>query len=298
MLTQHVLRLLQSDALRCAVVNKYAEPEASSCLRALGCREVRGIPLTCYLPPLTENFEDVPSRVPASRQTKEGLLYHYSLNVSSVLPVLALQLQPRDSVFDMCAAPGGKTFAILQQVCLESGLAVNEPFLSRLSRLRSVVRGCLPAHLRQSVRFTRRRGEEWAEIERDEYDKVLVDAPCSSDRYCAGKWLEKGQYYPESARLSALQVKLLVAGLVALKRGGDLVYSTCTLAEGENDGVVRKVRAMAGEGLAPEFDCVEVDGWGELEAVCNLQKTKLGVLVTPEEGKNSGPTYIAKCHKL
>ena len=298
MLTQQVLKLLKSEALRCAVVNRYAEPAASSCLQALGCKEIRDIPLTCYLPPVAENRGDAPSRVPASRQTKEGLLYHYSLNVSSVLPVLALQLQSRDSVLDMCAAPGGKAFAILQQISLEGGLAVNEPISSRLARLRSVVRSCLPAHLRQSVRFTRRRGEEWAEIEQDEYDKVLVDAPCSSDRYCVGQWLEKGRQHPQSARLSALQVRLLVAGLVALKRGGTLVYSTCTLAEGENDGVVRAGQAMAGQGLAPEFDCVEVDGWGGLEEVCNLQKTELGVLVSPEKGKNSGPTYIAKCHKL
>ena len=297
MLTQQVVRLLKCEALRCAVVNRYAEPAASSCLQALGCRKIQDIPLTCYLPPPAQSGGDVASpRVPASRQTKEGLLYHYSLNVSSVFPVLALELQPRDSVFDMCAAPGGKAFAILQQISLEGGLAVNEPISSRLARLRSVVRSCLPLHLRQSVRFTRRRGEEWAEIERDEYDKVLVDAPCSSDRYCVSEW-QKGRYYPESARLSALQVKLLVAGLVALKRGGTLVYSTCTLAEGENDEVVRAAQAMAKEGLAPEFHCVEMEEWGGLEEVCNLQKTELGVLVTPEEGKNSGPTYIAKCHK-
>jgi len=136
MLTQQVLKLLKSEALRCAVVNRYAEPAASSCLQALGCREIRDIPLTCYLPPVAENRGDAPSRVPASRQTKAGLLYHYSLNVSSVLPVLALQLQSRDSVLDMCAAPGGKAFAILQQISLEGGLAVNEPISSRLARLR------------------------------------------------------------------------------------------------------------------------------------------------------------------
>lgn len=48
------------------------------------------------------------------RPDSAGLLSYYLLDAASVLPVLALGVQPGDAVLDLCAGPGGKTLAILQ----------------------------------------------------------------------------------------------------------------------------------------------------------------------------------------
>lgn len=49
-----------------------------------------------------------------SRPDALGLLDYYLMDAASLLPVLALNVQPDDFVLDLCAAPGGKTLALLQ----------------------------------------------------------------------------------------------------------------------------------------------------------------------------------------
>lgn len=53
----------------------------------------------------------------SSRLGSLGLMDYYLMDAASLLPVLALGLQPGDTVLDLCAAPGGKTLALLQTGC-------------------------------------------------------------------------------------------------------------------------------------------------------------------------------------
>ena len=292
-MARSVSRLLQDVPLHCAVLNKHAQPQASTFMKTTACKRLDECPLECFVPP------GGTSKIPPSPQTREGLLYYYVMNPSSVCSVLALDLQPDDCVLDLCAAPGGKSFAILQQISLRGGLALNEPSSSRMARLKRVIRSCVPADMQRSIRFTQRKGEEWGNIERNEYDKVLVDAPCSSDRDCIQTWTKRDQMWPHSTKLAALQLELVSAGLLALKPGGTLVYSTCTMSEVENDGVFEAALKRTEKGTVPgfQYETAEED-WSGFEEVCRFQKTEFGVLVVPEEGKNSGPAYIAKCRKL
>jgi 16S rRNA (cytosine1407-C5)-methyltransferase len=72
------------------------------------------------------------------------------------------------------------------------------------------------------------------------FDKVLLDTPCSGE----GRFLlnESSTYSKWSTKmvdeLSALQVKLITSACKALKPGGTLVYSTCTLNKNENEKIV------------------------------------------------------------
>lgn len=52
-----------------------------------------------------------------SRLGSLGVMDYYLMDAASLLPVLALGLQPGDTVLDLCAAPGGKTLALLQTGC-------------------------------------------------------------------------------------------------------------------------------------------------------------------------------------
>jgi 16S rRNA (cytosine1407-C5)-methyltransferase len=75
----------------------------------------------------------------------------------------------------------------------------------------------------------------------DAFDRVLVDAPCSGEgRFTAsepGTWRSwSRRTVTESARL---QRRLLASGIKALKPGGTLVYSTCTVNADENEAIVR-----------------------------------------------------------
>ncbi|XP_012667921.1 5-methylcytosine rRNA methyltransferase NSUN4 [Otolemur garnettii] len=57
------------------------------------------------------------SRFPPARLGNLGVMDYYLMDAASLLPVLALGLQPGDTVLDLCAAPGGKTLALLQTGC-------------------------------------------------------------------------------------------------------------------------------------------------------------------------------------
>ena len=288
MLSRVLQELLKTGPMYCAVVNKYTEPAASAFLTQLGCQRLEPLPLTCYVAP-NSTF-----KLPPSPQNKGKLLFYYTIDVTSLLPVIALQPGADDSVFDMCAAPGGKAFAILQMLSLRGGMAMNDVSQSRMKRLRSVISQCVPREMKHLVRFTHRKGEEWGRIEQRAYDRVLVDVPCSSERHHINEWLEKGHWYPNTEAHSLLQEKLLLAALHAVRLGGCVVYSTCTMSERENDYVVENAMCVAErQGMK-----VNVQPLESLESVleyCGVFHTEYGQLAIPvDANRNCGPMYVSK----
>ena len=112
-------------------------------------------------------------------------LDYYCLDGASLLPVLALDVQPGHSVLDMCAGPGGKSLAILQTLHPAS-LVCNDVSQERVRRVISVLdqylgRGSGLGDVRKTVSISRRDGTQLHDYEA--YDRVLVDAPCYSDRH-------------------------------------------------------------------------------------------------------------------
>ncbi|KAL0614545.1 hypothetical protein AAY473_014991 [Plecturocebus cupreus] len=69
--------------------------------------------MKCYL-------SRTPGRIPSERHQVGNLKKYYLLNAASLLPVLALELRDGEKVLDLCAAPGGKSIALLQCACPES----------------------------------------------------------------------------------------------------------------------------------------------------------------------------------
>ena len=71
--------------------------------------------LKCYVHRDEGNVKQFPN-VKSDPVTR--LLMYYPMDAASILPVLALDLQPDDDVLDLCAAPGGKTVAMVQTMCV------------------------------------------------------------------------------------------------------------------------------------------------------------------------------------
>jgi len=161
-------------------------------------------------------------------------LYYVQDASSLVAPQV---LGAADTVLDMCAAPGGKT-TYLSQLMGEGGVLVaNDDSLPRLKALVYNIQRMGASN----VLVTRRDGVLFGRGEHV-FDKVLVDAPCSSvgtvtsNREVLKKWsLEwiRG--------LSMVQSKLLAAAYACLRPGGELVYSTCTTTLAENEHVVENL---------------------------------------------------------
>jgi 16S rRNA C967 or C1407 C5-methylase (RsmB/RsmF family) len=212
----------------------------------------------------------------------QGLRKAYFLDPASVLCAQALGVQPKDRVLDLCAAPGGKSLVLASMLGGQGALTLNEKSPDRFHRLKRVFDEHFSPSMELSLSFRMGNGMVFGK-DSMAYDKILVDAPCSSERHIlhSNKHLErwtKGR----TKTLSITQGGLLAAAADALAPGGTIVYSTCAISPQENDKVVAKILGkrsfLATQGLF----------FNQGEA------TKHGWIFLPDQCGGIGPMYLAK----
>lgn len=220
-----------------------------------------------------------PQPVPSSSNMGKDLLTYWNLDAASVLSAHLLDVQPNDCVLDLCAAPGGKSVALTQLIFphLHSAaspcgapagrgcLHANELDYSRNKRLAANLWSYPPGSLFETnaVRVLRLDGSDARAVTKfpcgpGGYDRVLLDAPCSSKRHIIHAHVKAsagGRIADEIVRwrrrtsksLAKVQVNLLMTALRAVKVGGRVMYSACSIDIGENDGVVDKMLSVVEE---------------------------------------------------
>jgi 16S rRNA C967 or C1407 C5-methylase (RsmB/RsmF family) len=181
-----------------------------------------------------------PQEVPAGTSLpgyKEGWIY--SLNPASLLPVVALKPQTGDSILDVCAAPGGKTLAITNLVNPAKTLIVANDFSAvRARQAKAVLRMFGYEH----IPVYHQPAQSLAKTIPDQFDRILIDAPCSSEKHVFNSKMHLKIWSPQRiAKLSQLQQEIISSLIPLLKPGGTMVYSTCALAPQENEEVIAKV---------------------------------------------------------
>lgn len=165
---------------------------------------------------------------------KDGKIYIQSL--SSMLPALVLNPQSGEKILDMAAAPGSKTTQMAMMMKNEGEILANDVDSNRIYRLKSVL-----ANQGVTNALTSRLPGQSLWTKYPEYfDKVLLDAPCSmegkfdvNDPKSYDHWSLK-----KVKNLSKLQRWMLRSAVSATKKGGAIVYSTCTLSPEENEEVI------------------------------------------------------------
>jgi NOL1/NOP2/sun family putative RNA methylase len=163
-------------------------------------------------------------------------LAHAQEAVSQV-PATLMGLAPGLRVLDMCAAPGGKTAQIAFGMRNRGTLIANDFSTDRLSALQ----GNLDRLGVVNVATTCQDAGNWP-AEAGRFDRVLLDAPCSSEGTLRRNPDLVTRLGPDlSDRLAARQRAMLRKAVQACRAGGRVVYSTCTLAPEENELVVRDI---------------------------------------------------------
>jgi len=170
-----------------------------------------------------------PTRTDAFRKG----LFSIQDEASQIIPLL-LDVQPGDSVLDLCAAPGGKT-APLVRAAGSAGLVVAaDRHAHRLRAMRDQFKRLGLARVRL-IELDAARPLPF----RKEFARILVDAPCSGTGTIARHPEIRWRLRPEQlAEFHKLQVAFLKNALAQLAPGGRLVNSTCSMEPEENEEVL------------------------------------------------------------
>jgi len=175
----------------------------------------------------------VEGELPIGATLEHWLGLYYVQEATQTLPALALGPRPGERILDLCAAPGGKTTQIAALMDNRGTLVAND---MNPKRLRALMANIYRLGAICCV-VTECRGEHFPG--EGIFDRVLVDAPCSAEG-TARKYphLRGGASLPYIHRMAAIQRGLLYRALELVVPGGIVVYSTCTIAPEENEGVV------------------------------------------------------------
>ncbi|WP_084399335.1 RsmB/NOP family class I SAM-dependent RNA methyltransferase [Henriciella aquimarina] len=160
-------------------------------------------------------------------------------DAAAVLPAQLLDAQPGETVFDLCAAPGGKTMQL-------AATGASVVALDRSgARLKRVEENLSRTDLSANVEVVTAKLEDWTP--ETKADRILLDAPCSAlgtlRRHPEGAWIKSPG---DIARFPDVQARLLKAAARLLAPGGTLVYCVCTPLKREGAGVVEAVMNEAG----------------------------------------------------
>ncbi|PYL68774.1 MAG: 16S rRNA (cytosine(967)-C(5))-methyltransferase [Verrucomicrobia bacterium] len=170
----------------------------------------------------------------------------YVQDPSTTIACQLLDPKPGERILDACAAPGGKTALIAEQV-------KNRAFIVACDREQRRVRAMRANLQRLSAQIALVEQCDWTRQSRSilqsangGFDRVLVDAPCSNTgvmrRRVDVRWRLT---LADFGRMQERQIAIIRAVLRLLKPGGVIVYSTCSLEPEENEEVVRRIVAEA-----------------------------------------------------
>lgn len=268
---------LQTREQQVARVNAHSAAENTS--KCWSSFEIKPELPGCYW--LSANHGCQPER------NADELLDIYIMDPASVMVARALDVQSGDRVLDMCAAPGGKSLVLIEAFGEEGEIFCNDLSPERRERLKKVIQQYVPRDVRNRVWVTGKDGVQFGLKEPGSFDRVLLDAPCSGERHILENAAAQEEWSPRrTEHLASRQYSLLAAAFLAVKEGGRIVYSTCSISPTENDEVVRKLLKKKKTSVKLIEAPVGVGG----------ERTEFGVAYMPD-ACGFGPLYFAILEK-
>jgi 16S rRNA (cytosine1407-C5)-methyltransferase len=195
----------------------------------------------------------------------------YLQEASSALPAQILNPKPGQTVLDLCAAPGSKTTQLAALMQNQGMIIANE--LSG-SRSKALVTNLSRCGVSNTV-VTNYDGNMLCNLLPEFFDKILLDAPCTGEG-TVQKDADAVRFNNDKKiiAMSKVQLELLESAIAALKIGGEIVYSTCTLDPRENELLVTQVLEKY-----PQLELVNVS-------------TESGAELPPFEGGLGGSEHV------
>ena len=181
---------------------------------------------------------------------KNGSIYLQSL--SSMLPPIILKPKENEDILDMTAAPGGKTTQIAALTNNKAHITACEMNNIRIEKLKYNVEKQGATSVSILKEDSRRLNDYFA------FDKILLDAPCSGSGTIELENEKTYNGFTEKLleKTTQSQLTLLKKALKILKPGHEMVYSTCSILQEENEDIISK----AIKGAKVEVVPIEIQG--------------------------------------
>ncbi len=160
----------------------------------------------------------------------------YLQNPSSALPAFILSPKQGEKILDLCAAPGSKTSQIASLTQGNAEIIAVEKIKPRFYKLLANLKILGITNVKTILTDGEFIWKKYPEY----FDKVLVDAPCSSEAQFMVNFPKTFSYWSKRKikEQQRKQKKLIFSGIKSLKPGGILIYSTCTFSPEENEEVI------------------------------------------------------------
>jgi len=220
--------------------------------------------------------------------------YIYVQEAASMMPAEVLQPKPGEAVLDMCASPGSKTTQMAAMMENSGILIANDISGMRMKPLglnlqRSGITNVVVS-IMKGQQFKRRNLM---------FDKVLVDAPCSGTGTIRRSPDTLKIWNPGMIkRLSRTQKSLVETGFRVLKKGGTLVYSTCSVEPEENEEVIHHLLTRPGATLEKiDMEIKRSDPILKFENNTYNPEIKKCLRIWPQDNNTEG-FFVAKIKKL
>jgi 16S rRNA (cytosine967-C5)-methyltransferase len=173
-------------------------------------------------------------------------------DLSAQLPAIALAVKAGETVWDMCAAPGGKSAQLLEAAPAMLLLTDNEADrLPKIKELFARLGFAEDAAALQTLDATQPLPESLPQ----QFDAILLDAPCSATgiirRQPDVKWHRREK---DIGTLNTLQWRLLKNAWRHLRPGGRLLYSTCSVLKAENESLIAQFLQQHADAKALPLD--------------------------------------------
>ncbi len=221
--------------------------------------------------------------------------YFYVQEAVSMVPPIVLDPKPGETVLDMCAAPGSKSSQIAQYMKNKGVLIANDYKGIRLAPLGINIQRMGITNCAVSLMHG-----QWFAKSGIEFDKILVDAPCSGTGTIRKSLKTLRIWNPEMVKkISYEQKRLIETAFGILKKGGVMVYSTCSLEPEENEGVVDSLLKKFDNARVEEIkiDIKRGDPILEFEGEKYSEEIKKCLRIWPQDNDTEG-FFVAKIRKI
>lgn len=209
---------------------------------------------------------------------------------SSMLVAEVVDPEPGMRVLDCCAAPGGKT-AHMGELMKDDGLIIANDLHAHKQKL--IAEQAERLGLDRIKTVTGNALDLAQTYEPASFDRVLLDAPCSGLGVIRRKPDLKWVKTPEDiGEIASLQRELLQSVSTLVRPGGVLVYSTCTIEPGENEGAVAAFLADN-----PNFEVADNENGSMSRIMKNALPKGGGVQILPQHFHSDG-FYIVRLRRL